>query len=119
ALALVEEEVRKNQRDGLAVADRAWLRAHLAESAESPERQNFRREAEFEADQAGLFAPGSVEVAWVRMLTYEALGKRERSLALAETMPDNTLRLANTYPDLAGLRSDPEFQRLLSSHHIQ
>ena len=51
--------------------------------------------------------------------TYEALGERDRALALASTLPDETLRRLSRSPDLADLPKDPRFQGLLMSHHIQ
>ena len=51
--------------------------------------------------------------------TYEALGHRDRAIALAETLPDEILRRLNRSPDSSDLPKDPRFQELLRSHHIQ
>jgi hypothetical protein len=51
--------------------------------------------------------------------TYEALGERDRALALAGTLPDEMLLRLSRSPDLADFSKDSRFQQLLMSHHIQ
>jgi hypothetical protein len=47
-------------------------------------------------------------------LCYEALGDRDRALAVLESAPPDVLRELSRQPDLNELREDPRFIALLS-----
>ncbi|MFN0168163.1 MAG: protein kinase domain-containing protein, partial [Bryobacteraceae bacterium] len=108
-LALAEAELARNPREGALRSGLAYLCARLGN----------RDRAKSEAAQAEQLAVGSVNVGWMLVLTYEALGERDRALALIEDLPDDTLRRLNRFPDLADLRADSRFQQVLVSRHIQ
>ncbi len=108
-LELAETELAKNPHDGALRSNLAYLCARLDQ----------RSRAESEAEQARQLSPGSVNVAWMLVLTYDALGERDRVLQLSEDLPEDTLRRMGRFPDLAGLRSDSRFQQLMLSHHVQ
>lgn len=108
-LELAETELAKNPHDGALRSNLAYLCARLDQ----------RSRAESEAEQARQLSPGSVNVAWMLVLTYDALGERDRVLQLSEELPEDTLRRMGRFPDLAGLRSDSRFQQLMLSHHVQ
>jgi tetratricopeptide (TPR) repeat protein len=108
-LTLAEAELTKNPRDRIVKSHLAYLCARLGQTSR----------AESEAGQAAQLSHGSVEVARMLVQTYEALGDRDRALALAETLPSEMLRRLNRSPDSADLPKDPRFQQLMLSHHIQ
>jgi serine/threonine protein kinase/tetratricopeptide (TPR) repeat protein len=108
-LALAETELAQNPRDETVRSDLAYLAARL----------NQRTRAESEAEQARQLAPGSVNVGWMLVLTYESLGEPSRALDVAGTLPDDTLRRLSRFPDLADLHADPRFQELMMSHNIR
>jgi tetratricopeptide (TPR) repeat protein/TolB-like protein len=108
AFALAEAELSKNLRNRTVRSHLAYLCARLGQ----------RSRAEFEVKQALQVSSGSVEVARVIVQTYEALGERDRALALAATLPDETLKRLNRSPDSADLPKDLRFQELMQSRHI-
>jgi tetratricopeptide (TPR) repeat protein/TolB-like protein len=108
ALTIAEAELARNPRERTLRSHLAYLCAQLGQ----------RSRAEFEAAQALQLAPGSIEVARMIVQTYEALGESDRALALAGTLPDETLLRLSRSPDLADLSKDSRFQQLLMSHHI-
>jgi hypothetical protein len=108
-LKIAEIELSRNARAALLHADVAYLCARL----------NQRNRAESEAGQASQLAHGSVEVAWMLVLTYDALADRERAIAFAQELPDDKLRQMNRFPDLADFCSSSRFEELMLSRHLQ
>jgi serine/threonine protein kinase/tetratricopeptide (TPR) repeat protein len=108
-LALAEAELAANPKDGAVRSNLAYLSARLDQ----------RSRAESEAAQARQLASGSVNVAWMLVLTYETLGDRDPALRLVQDLPDDTLRRMSRFPDLADFCSSSLFQQLMRSRHIQ
>jgi tetratricopeptide (TPR) repeat protein len=108
---LAREALRRNLNDAGIRADLSYLYAWLGD----------RQQAEYEADQAWQFAPGSVDVAQLIVLTYEALGERARTLEFAANAPPEALRRLkhDKQPDLANLHKDSRFTKIMDLHHIQ
>jgi eukaryotic-like serine/threonine-protein kinase len=98
----------KNPRDGLVKSELSLLYARLGR----------RALAASEAKDALQLAPASIEVAMLLVRTYEVLDDRDRALELIQNVPDDALRLLNKSPDLAELRRDSRFQKLMRSHRI-
>ena len=105
ALALVEAEVEKNPRNGYTRACLAYLCAWLGD----------RGRAESEIAQALQLAPGDNETRRMAVKTYEALGRREDSLAVLSTSPYDVLADVSRYPDLADLSRDSRFITMMGS----
>jgi len=82
-------------------------------------RLDEQRQAEFEIVLALQPAPASPEVTRWAVMTYDALGERQRALEVAEGSPDETLQRLKRSPDMAGLRNTSRFQLLMQSRHIQ
>jgi tetratricopeptide (TPR) repeat protein len=108
-LDLAEIALAQNPKDGYEKSCLAYLCARLGEG----------RRAESEAAQALQISAGAVNVRWMVALTYEALGKHERTLGIIQDAPMSMLDRLNRFPDLVELRADKTFQQLLTSHHIQ
>ena len=109
ALELAYGGLEKNPRDGYIRSCLAYLLARLRD----------RQGAETNAVQSLGLTPADVGVKWMAALTYEALGERERTLALIADGPDWLLRRLSRFPDLADLQKDSRFQQMIASHHIQ
>jgi eukaryotic-like serine/threonine-protein kinase len=107
-LAVAEKDLIKDPRDKSERARLAYLAARLGESAR----------ADFEIAQTLQVSGDDSDVSLMAVLTYEALGRREQTLALLTRLP-TVLGQLNRYPELADLRRDPRFLQLLSSNHIQ
>jgi eukaryotic-like serine/threonine-protein kinase len=109
ALELAYSGLEKNPTDGYIRSCVAYLLARLGD----------RQGGEANAVQALGLTPGDVGVPWMVALTYEALGERERTLALIRDGPDWLLSRLNRFPDLADLQNDSRFQQMIASRHIQ
>ena len=107
-LDLAEASLAHNPKDGNEKSCLAYLCARLGDL----------RRADAEAEQALQLSDGTIYVRWMVALTYEALGQHDRTLATIEGAPAVLDRL-NRFPDLADLRADSRFQKLLVFHHIQ
>lgn len=97
-----------NPRDGYLLAFVAYFDAVLGD----------RRRAESEMTQA-LGLADDADTRWRAVLTYEALGLREKTLALLSTSTAEQLADVNRWPDLQGLREDSHFVQLLATHQIK
>ena len=74
-----------------------------------------RKTAENEIGQALQSSPGNNKVVINAVLTYEALGQRNKAIGvLPETTPE-VLRELDRHPDLADFRQDPRFRQLVST----
>jgi tetratricopeptide (TPR) repeat protein len=108
-LELAEAEMRKNPRRGYVRSFLAYLSARLGD----------RRRAESEVAQALQVSPNDADVRWMVVMTYEALGRREDTLAILSASPYEVLADLNRYPDLADLHKDSRFVQLLASHQVR
>jgi tetratricopeptide (TPR) repeat protein len=108
-LQAAEAAKRLNPRNGNARAILAYFDSQLGR----------RTEAESEISQALTLSPNGVGVRWVAALTYEALSKRDATLALLTPASRELSADLSRWPDLAGLQSDPRFTELLISNHVQ
>ena len=107
-LAVAEKDLIKDPRDKGERARLAYFAAMLGDS----------QRADFEIAQTLQVSGDDSDVSLMAVLTYEALGSREKTLALLTRLP-TVLGQLNRYPELADLRRDPRFLQLLSSNHIQ
>lgn len=103
-LLTVEAEMRKNPRSGYVRACLAYFYARLGD----------RARAESEVSQAVQLSPADSDARWMAVKTYEALGRREDTLAVLSASAPGVLADANRYPDLADLRKDVRFQKMLN-----
>ena len=103
-LALAEDEMAINPRDNYARASVAYLCARLGD----------RRRADAEIAQVLHAAPNDLHTRWMAIITLEALGRRDDSLALLESSPKGLLADASRFPDLADLARDPRFLHIWS-----
>jgi tetratricopeptide (TPR) repeat protein len=108
ALDLAYHELDRNPKDGFARSCLAYLSARLGE----------RQEAEANAVQALALAAGDVNVSEMVAQTYEALGERDRTLALIASAPAPLLKMLERVPDLADLQKDSRFLQILADNHI-
>jgi serine/threonine-protein kinase len=108
-LDLAETNLETNPRDAYEKSCLAYICARLGD----------RRRAEAEIAQALQLARGANNVRWMAALTYEAVGKRDRTMAVLEDAPDSLLIRLNRFPDVAELRAFPPFKQLMESHHVQ
>jgi tetratricopeptide (TPR) repeat protein len=134
-LALMDLSIcyrRLNLRQEWDQANRRGLQAAEAAKRLNPRRGDTRailayfhsqlgqpQAAESEISQALTFSPDGVGVRWIASLTYEALAKRESTLAVLSSASPELLADVNRWPDLAGLQSDPRFIQLLISNRVQ
>jgi tetratricopeptide (TPR) repeat protein len=107
-LEVAEKTVARDPREGRERAPLAYLAARLGDS----------ERAESEIAQALLVAQSDSDTCLRAVLTYEALGRREQSLSVLASSPSIIVRL-NRYPELADLRHDSRFLKLLSSKDTQ
>ena len=77
-------------------------------------RLGDKKRAEDEITQALQMSPGDNKIVRRAVLTYEALGQRERALGVLERATPELLRELDRQPDLAEFRQDPRFQQLVS-----
>jgi eukaryotic-like serine/threonine-protein kinase len=108
-LAVAEKELVRDPRNGLERSNLAYLLARLGDS----------QRARSEAAQALQLAPDDRDTRLMVAETYEALGWRDSTLALLSTWPGSLLSQLNRYPDVADLRRDSRFLKLLASHQIR
>jgi tetratricopeptide (TPR) repeat protein len=106
---LAEEALKQNPRDATENSNLAYLCARLHDN----------ERAVFEAARALQISDKNMNVRWMVVLTYEALGRRDLTLPLLQDVPNSMLDRLNRFPDLADLRADPRFKQLLVSHNIR
>lgn len=107
-LEVAERDVSRDPRDSIERAPLAYLAARLGDS----------RRAESEIEQTLRVAPNDSDTCMMAVLTYEALGRREQSLSVLASAPSIIVRLRR-YPELAELRNDSRFLKLLGSKDTQ
>jgi serine/threonine-protein kinase len=107
-LALAEKEMALDPRNGFIRSHLAYLCARLGD----------RQRAESEIAQALQLSPSDADTRWAAAVTYEALGQRDSTLAVLSTSPPGVLADLSRWPDVADLKRDPRFLRLLASHQL-
>jgi eukaryotic-like serine/threonine-protein kinase len=107
-LRAADKQMAKNPRNGHVRAFLAYLCASLGE----------RGRAESEVEQALELSPKDADTRWMAVLTYEALRRREDALAVLAASSSEMLADLNRWPDVADLRKDSRFQKLLTLHGI-
>jgi tetratricopeptide (TPR) repeat protein len=90
---------------------RGYTRASVAYFAA---RLQDKTRAEEEISRALQLAPGEDEVVRRAVLTYEALGERDRAFAALKRGTPQLLYDMNRQPDLPDFRDDPRFHQLLT-----
>jgi len=106
-LPLAKQDLIQDPRNWRERANQAYLEARLGDDSA----------AESDIAQA-LQVSQNDDLLQVAMLTYEALGRRDRSLQLLAKSP-SILRQIKLLPELADLRRDPRFTELLALNHVQ
>jgi eukaryotic-like serine/threonine-protein kinase len=109
SLELAEKEVATNPRNGDVRARLGYLCARLGD----------RQRAEFETDQALRFSPEGADGRDTVVWTYEVLGRRDDTLSLLRTSPDQVLAETIRRLDLADLHQDPRFKQLVASRQVK
>jgi serine/threonine protein kinase/Flp pilus assembly protein TadD len=109
ALEETEKAIARDPRDSGVRSRLAFLSARLGD----------RKRAETEIAQALTSSPESMDAANTAVWTYEALSKREKTLAILRTSPDDVLLDASRWPDLAELHNDSRFQELLTARKLK
>jgi len=102
-----EAVLAQNPRDAIENSNLAYLCARLGEGGR----------AIFEAARALQISGKNNNVRWMAALTYEAIGRRDLTLSLLEDAPRSMLDRLSRFPDLADLRADSRFQRLLGTQN--
>jgi tetratricopeptide (TPR) repeat protein len=104
-LQMAEAELAKNARSGSVRSFLAYLSATLGD----PHR------AGSEIAQALQLSPGDNNVRTMAVLTYEAVGRRDDTLALLNSSSAEFIADISRWPDLADLHQDSRFKQLLVS----
>ena len=108
-LEMAEAEVAHNPRDGYV---HGFLGYFSAVRGDGPR-------AESEIAQALSLMPKDSDTRWRAVLTYEALGRHDQTLALLSTSTGEEIADVSRWPDLSELRRNSGFLRLLASHPIK
>ncbi|MBS1859517.1 MAG: tetratricopeptide repeat protein [Acidobacteria bacterium] len=109
SLELAEREMARNPRDASVRSRVAYVCARLRD----------RQRAESEVAQALQLSPKSTESRIMAVWTYEALGRRQDTLAILKDSSDQVLGQALRRVDLAELHRDSRFQQLVDSRQIK
>jgi len=108
-LEAVDQVLSHNPKNGSARSGLAFLSVCVGD----------RKRAEQEITQALQLSPKDTEVLFQAAKTYEALGQRDKTLAVLTQCPDTVLADLNRWPYVPDLHRDPQFQQLLVSHHLK
>jgi hypothetical protein len=73
-----------------------------------------RKRAEDEIAQALQLSPGETKVIRSAVLTYEALGQRDRAIQVLNTATPDLLRELDRQPDVADFSRDSRFRQLVA-----
>jgi tetratricopeptide (TPR) repeat protein len=109
ALELAEAEMRKYPWNGYVRSCVAYLYAWL----DLPGR------AELEIAEALQLSPQDSDARLMAVKTYEALGLRDDALTVLNNSSPGLLADVNRHPDLAALRADSRFQKMISSGPVR
>ena len=99
----------KNPRDGYVRSALGYLVGRLGDA----------RRAESEIVQALRLSPADADTRFIAALTYEALGRRQDTLAVLDASPKDVIADLNRWPEVDDLHRDPRFIQLLASHQIK
>jgi eukaryotic-like serine/threonine-protein kinase len=99
---LVLADLSEDPHDGYARAYTAYFFARLGD----------RKRAEDEISQARALSPSDTKVMRRAVLTFEALGERDRSLDILASAPPQLIRELERHPDLADLCQDFRFKQV-------
>jgi serine/threonine protein kinase len=108
-LELAEADLRNNPRSGYVRSHLAYLCARLGEKGR----------AMSEIGQALGLSPNEADVRWMAAITYEAVGRRQDTLAVLSASPPAVIGDVSRWPDVADLHDDPQFLQLLASRQIR
>jgi tetratricopeptide (TPR) repeat protein len=108
-LEVAERDLVRNPRSGYIRSFLGYFNSELGD----------RRRAQSEIAQALGFSPNDAETRWTALLTYEALGDRNSTLALAAVAPQQQLADLSRWPDVAGLRNDSRFLQMLATYQLK
>jgi len=106
-LEAADKVLSRNSRDGSVRSYLAYLSARLGD----------RSRAESEMAQS-LTSAQDNDTKEMAVTTLEALGERDRALAILKNLPDDALEDAARLPNLADLWQDSRFIDLLRSRHL-
>ena len=109
ALELAGQEMDRNPSNGRTRSHLAFVCARLGDS----------QRAESEIRQARVQSPDDVQVRFMTVATFEALGRREDALKILNTFSYPELADVNRWPDLAELSQDSRFLQLLASRQTK
>ena len=99
----------KNPRDGYVRSALGYLVGRLGDT----------RRAEWGTVQALRLSPADADTRFIAALTYEALGRRQDTLAVLDASPKDVIADLNRWPEVDDLHRDPRFIQLLASHQIK
>ncbi len=106
AMDLAMEVLKENPRLGYPRGYVAYISARLGD----------RKRAEDEIAQALQISPGGTKVIRSAVLTYEALGERDRAMEALNGATPDLIRELNRQPDLADFSQDPRFRQLVAQN---
>jgi eukaryotic-like serine/threonine-protein kinase len=109
ALDLAEAEVVRDPRSGLSRVLLGMIAAQLGD----------RRRADAEISQSLALEPDNATVMRQAAIGYEALGERERTLAVLSRAPVRTLEELSHQPDVKDLQQDRRFKDLLEQKRVR
>ena len=102
ALLALEQDPRRGYDRGFV----AYISARLGD----------RKRAENEIAQALQMSRGEIEVIRSAVLTYEALGERDRAIQLLNGAKPELLQKIDRHPDLSDFRNDSRFKQLVAEN---
>jgi Flp pilus assembly protein TadD len=103
---LADSEMIRDPRSGSVRANLAYMAAQLGD----------RRRAKTEIAEALGQMPNDSDTRYMAALTYEALGRRDDTLAVLAASPSGVIEDVSRWPDMADLVKDSRFIQLLASH---
>jgi tetratricopeptide (TPR) repeat protein len=106
AMDLALATLKENPRLGYPRGYVAYIAARLGD----------RKRAEDEIAQALQLSPGETKVIRSAVLTYEALGQRDRAIQVLDAATPDVLHELNRQPDLADFSQDPRFKQLVAKN---
>ena len=105
AMDLAMKTLKENPRLGYPRGYVAYISARLGD----------RQRAEDEIAQALQLSPGETKVIRNAVLTFEALGERDKAIQVLSSASPDLLRELDRQPDLADFRQDSRFKQLLEN----
>lgn len=106
AMDLALATLKENPRLGYPRGYVAYIAARLGD----------RKRAEDEIAQALQLSPGETKVIRSAVLTYEALGQRDRAIKVLDAATPDLLRELDRQPDLADFSRDSRFKQLVAKN---